>query len=306
MLKLGDKGKAVEELQILLTHATLGENPLLIDGSFGTKTYTAVHKFQSEKGLVVDGIVGKQTRQALKEPTEIKFMVSIHAGHGGIDPRTGEYATLPSTGKRYRHPASKLMHKNGWFLEGVENRIISESVTQVLRELGVFVLVTNHPYKCDYGNLYTHAAQTIPYIKAGYLGYTHSFHSNAIGQTDKEKMDSVRGGYVFTTKGLTFSDYVAKKLLDLWKAEFGDWVRLRDKGKEPTLSSDAEANFQVLRNIESATNGKFGAILEEFGFFTSEPDAEFITNPQTRGKRVKAAIELAMHFKKLLTNNNNA
>jgi len=52
-LKLGSKGKGVERLQELLKIA--------VDGDFGKKTEAAVKKFQLEKGLVVDGIVGEKT-----------------------------------------------------------------------------------------------------------------------------------------------------------------------------------------------------------------------------------------------------
>ena len=297
MLKLGDKGTAVEELQILLTHASLGWYPLLIDGDFGKATDGAVHRFQTEKGLLVDGIVGNQTWKALREATNDKFLVSIHGGHGGIDPSTGEYATAPSTGKRYRHKGLDLHNSDGWFYEGVENRIIAYAVAYGLRKLGIFALVTHHPHQCDYGKLRTHYTKTAPYIKADYRGYTHAFHSNAISSTSKVKMDIVRGGYVFTTKGLTLSDEIAKELLNIWVEKFGNWVRLRDRKKEPTVNSDVEANFQVLREIESANSKKFGAILEEFGFFTSEPDALFITSPYTRHKRIDAAVELAIKIK---------
>lgn len=52
-LRIGDQGKAVEDLQALLGIRT--------DGDFGPKTKAAVVAFQKKKGLFADGIVGRNT-----------------------------------------------------------------------------------------------------------------------------------------------------------------------------------------------------------------------------------------------------
>ena len=57
VLKRGDRGKAVRQLQAAL------EIP--VDGVFGPQTEKAVKGFQKRKGLTVDGIVGPDTRDAL-------------------------------------------------------------------------------------------------------------------------------------------------------------------------------------------------------------------------------------------------
>ena len=129
-MKIGHKSRAaVEELQIKLTHSTLGRLPMLIDGIFGRQTDFVVRQFQKQHGLVQDGIAGPNTRAVLNEITKDKFCISLHGGHGGLDPFTGEYATLPSTGKRYYHEGADL-HKGGWFYEGVENRIAANALTE--------------------------------------------------------------------------------------------------------------------------------------------------------------------------------
>ncbi|HAZ46874.1 MAG TPA: peptidoglycan-binding domain 1 protein, partial [Cyanobacteria bacterium UBA11371] len=56
------EGEDVRELQIALNK--VGFN-LEVDGYFGPTTGEAVRKFQTDKGLVVDGIVGSATLEAL-------------------------------------------------------------------------------------------------------------------------------------------------------------------------------------------------------------------------------------------------
>ncbi len=56
-LKKGDKGREVEDLQKYLK--------LKVDGDFGSKTEDAVKKFQKEKGLTADGVVGEKTWNAM-------------------------------------------------------------------------------------------------------------------------------------------------------------------------------------------------------------------------------------------------
>jgi len=53
LLKFGSKGVYVEKIQQLLG--------VKVDGIFGVNTLTAVKAFQKDKGLVEDGIVGKDT-----------------------------------------------------------------------------------------------------------------------------------------------------------------------------------------------------------------------------------------------------
>lgn len=62
-LKKGCTGNDVKELQTMLNEAM--DAGLAVDGSFGTKTYKAVRKYQKAKGLKIDGIVGEKTITAL-------------------------------------------------------------------------------------------------------------------------------------------------------------------------------------------------------------------------------------------------
>jgi peptidoglycan/xylan/chitin deacetylase (PgdA/CDA1 family)/peptidoglycan hydrolase-like protein with peptidoglycan-binding domain len=64
LLKRGSTGSDVVYLQQSLTK--LGYNPGSSDGIFGPRTEQAVKDFQADKGLVVDGIVGRKTWAAIE------------------------------------------------------------------------------------------------------------------------------------------------------------------------------------------------------------------------------------------------
>lgn len=61
-VKSGSTGEAVKAVQSQLNTRGYG---LTVDGSFGPATDTAVRDFQGDHGLTVDGVVGKQTWNAL-------------------------------------------------------------------------------------------------------------------------------------------------------------------------------------------------------------------------------------------------
>lgn len=65
VLKRGDKGLAVRDLQVMLQAA--GFDPGQPDGIFGQRTEQAVRAAQKELGLVVDGVAGPKTFEKLKE-----------------------------------------------------------------------------------------------------------------------------------------------------------------------------------------------------------------------------------------------
>jgi cell wall-associated NlpC family hydrolase len=62
-LEYGDRGKSVKKVQNKLR--SLGYYADNIDGIFGDHTQTAVSQYQRANGLLVDGIVGPQTRSSL-------------------------------------------------------------------------------------------------------------------------------------------------------------------------------------------------------------------------------------------------
>lgn len=62
-LRKGDSGECVVHLQYMLDWKLPGD--FKVDGIFGSATENAVKKFQSAKGLEVDGVVGQKTWQFL-------------------------------------------------------------------------------------------------------------------------------------------------------------------------------------------------------------------------------------------------
>ncbi|MEM9447991.1 MAG: peptidoglycan-binding protein [Cyanobacteria bacterium P01_E01_bin.6] len=62
-VRLGDRGSDVLQLQQLLN--TVGVNAGIPDGNFGLTTLAAVERFQRDRGLTVDGVVGSSTWSAL-------------------------------------------------------------------------------------------------------------------------------------------------------------------------------------------------------------------------------------------------
>ena len=63
MLRIGQRGEAVSRLQARLN--LVANAGLVTDGIFGRATELAVERYQAANGLVVDGIVGPKTLEAL-------------------------------------------------------------------------------------------------------------------------------------------------------------------------------------------------------------------------------------------------
>lgn len=66
-LRRGDKGADVIELQKMLVEQGYDVGSYGIDGDFGRGTLAAVQKFQQDHGLIVDGVVGPNTWEALEK-----------------------------------------------------------------------------------------------------------------------------------------------------------------------------------------------------------------------------------------------
>jgi len=105
LLKIGSRGKEVKELQEFLD--------IQADGIFGKGTETAVKKWQSDNGLVADGIVGPATWDCMGIATTDNSEKVYETKNGLIVNRHflphGEYKSGP-TNKEYVF----LHHTAGW------------------------------------------------------------------------------------------------------------------------------------------------------------------------------------------------
>ena len=105
LLKLGSRGKEVKELQEFLD--------IEADGIFGKGTETVVKKWQSDNGLIADGIVGPATWDCMGIATTDNSEKVYTTENGLVVNRhflpTGEYKSGP-TNKEYIF----LHHTAGW------------------------------------------------------------------------------------------------------------------------------------------------------------------------------------------------
>lgn len=119
VVKFGDKGNAVKEIQNLLIGAgynlgDYGVNKNGVDGDFGKKTLEAVKSFQNAFGLTVDGIVGEKTLTALKAVQSVKTVIVTG---GTVNVRKGAGTKYDSIGTVNKGDEFKYIStaSNGWF-----------------------------------------------------------------------------------------------------------------------------------------------------------------------------------------------
>jgi len=76
-LRKGSKGKYVTLLQTKLANLGYNLGKSGVDGDFGSATLAAVKAFQKDRGLVVDGVVGKKTWEALMNTAEPQKLYTV-------------------------------------------------------------------------------------------------------------------------------------------------------------------------------------------------------------------------------------
>lgn len=296
--------KNIKDIQVKLNKIL--NIKLVVDGDYGPSTTFAVKLFQKKYNLIQDGILGPITNARINKEfdklsksantllsfNKERFVIFVDAGHGGID----DNEVYTTSGKRGYHLGLDL-HDGANYYEGLENRIVAEQFIEECTKLGIMCIRTYHPWKDASLGYRTELVRS--YLKRGYYGYMHSFHSNAIAESNsKSKLSNTRGFMSFNTKGDSFSDEISTIHFNNVKRIIGkdNWVfRTQSMDDEDV---DFEVNFQILRETDLPCFDNFGSILEEWGFHTSDIDTQFIIN--TRNERVQAAIDTAIEVKKIL------
>lgn len=77
-LFMGDRGPGVEAIQIALNYLGYTVGP--VDGIFGAQTQEAVRRFQMDKRIANDGIVGPQTQRAIDEELRARGGSLVYMG----------------------------------------------------------------------------------------------------------------------------------------------------------------------------------------------------------------------------------
>ena len=283
-------------VQRLQTYLNGNGNNLVVDGIWGAKSkkaYLNTWKAATSAELKDIGFVEWECiKHASRHPKVTKvgnlqenFIVGIGAGHSGVFGNDWKYPTAPS--KMYRH--NKLMHFGNTFYEGYENRVVSE---MLIRELTYKGIQTVRLYDATLDTMPgMRATNFIEMLDAGYFGVAIDLHSNAIDGTPEQK-EITQGSCIYTSIGENKSDHLSNYHYESWKEVFSVFMNIRQNKYDP--SGDYEANFSFLKYADQGTPDCV-AMLEEFGFFTSQQDAEFIIN--NRERRVEALVRTILKAK---------
>jgi len=264
VLKIGDKGDNVKKLQELLQ--------IKADGNFGPATQLSVMKFQGQRGLKVDGIVGPKTWKILQPstPTKGEYVWILDNGHGGII--DGEYQT---PGKR-----SPKWEDGTQLFEGEFNRAVVKRIIKLCDEAGIecINLVDTEKdlslrWRTDKANDIFRERQQSDGKKCIYV----SVHANGFTK------ESAHGWSVYTTVGETKSDKIAQILHEKAKAEFPTH-KMRMDSRDG--DADKEANFWVLRKVVMPS------ILSENFFMTNREESKLLLSEEGRDRIAKIHFEM--------------
>lgn len=117
-----------------------------VDGIFGYKTETAVKKFQSKNGLVVDGKVGPRTLEALGLPTG-NYTDSAATGGGGSKSSSNSSDVMLLArciyGEARGEPYTGMVAIGGVILNRVKDARFPKSISGVIYQPGAFTAVSD-------------------------------------------------------------------------------------------------------------------------------------------------------------------
>lgn len=112
VMKLGASGDQVKEIQQWLTD--YGYYSGDIDGDFGASTDKAVRDFQTESGLIVDGVVGNDTKKAMETWDQKLAEVQAASGEDTSDVSATSSKTTTTTSKKTYATAVRSYSSSGY------------------------------------------------------------------------------------------------------------------------------------------------------------------------------------------------
>lgn len=201
---------------------------------------------------------------------ESKYVWLLDAGHGGINPKTGEYVT---PGKRSPVWQKGVLNMSQYY-EGVGNRQIVDKIAENLEILNIpYFKICNtwedRPLQARVllANQYQKMFGNCVYV---------SIHSDAFTK------ESANGYSVYTSRGETRSDKIAEVFIDNMKINFPE-RKLRTDRRDG--DQDKEANFYVLKNTSCP------AVLIENFFMTNYTECQLLLNSDFQDKIAKCHSE---------------
>ena len=189
--------------------------------------------------------------------------IILDAGHGGISPFNNEYVTA---GKR-----SPVREDGTQFYEGVNNRLLVDRIYDALKGNGFDVVKLVDTWKDVPLSERVRKANELHKEKKSFL---ISIHSDAFG--NGQEWTSPRGITVFTSKGQTKSDILAK------------WFHQELACNFDGITSDRgikEANFYIL------SKSNCSALLLELGFHTNKQELTLMETDVWREAVVKSIVD---------------
>lgn len=214
-----------------------------------------------------------------------KWIPILDAGHGGIV--DGKYVT---SGKRCYYKEGEPLGQDpkfediadDWIYEGVNNRIIRDMVSEILKDEGIKHYYVNDSEedmpnwkRADHANK---IAALHPELNFVFI----SIHSNAF------KPNTGTGNEVFTTKGKTKSDKFGDIMIEEIEESFPDMPFRKDTVSDG--DKDKEANFTVIYKTSMP------AFLIEFGFMDNYEDFIIINSEEGQKRMAIAIVEAIIRF----------
>jgi len=205
-----------------------------------------------------------------------KRIYIIDAGHGAINPATGQYVT---PGKR-----SPKWSDGSVYYEGVGNRSIAGKVGAKLKALGISFVYTVTPSEWDDVGLTLRVKRAAAAISlAKKPGVLISIHSNAASD------QSANGYEIFTSPGQTDSDPLATILYNAFKAKFPE---LKGRSNLGDGDPDKEELFTVI------SSKSFPSMLIETMFHTNEKECRMLMDPTVQDRIAQAIVNAIIEMEK--------